>query len=611
MAEAAAHRAVDGTHTWTSPHAHLAHLAHHITPEDTLEHQPLVSHDLVLVSDARIDNRDDLIPILRPYLTTDHPTSADLILAAYRHWGDESPAHLIGDYAYAIWNISTRTLFATRDPLGMRALYYHITPYQLTFATEIKQILQAPDVPIALDEMTAIKYLIDNFDTPDTTHYAGIAQVPAAHTLHADEREHHTRRYWDIDPHHLIRYKDERDYTEHFLDIFKEAVRTRTRTTTPIGILLSGGMDSGAIASTLGWLRERGHTTPSVHTYSWAFDTLPQCDERAVSDLNARHYGFAINPVSADEYAPLARYPDYGPDRDEPLIGVYQPMVEAALAHAKADGVGLMLSGNRGDLMTGAWVFSYLRLLTEKRWAALAHELREHAQLPGASMAGVLLAYIAKPMARALLRRSRSRVASLVGSPRRTPSPERAYPPWIGEALLRRIGVEGDLGAPAVLPPAMPGYTRTVRQFFAFLPMHMRTSIWTERTNARFGQGLADPWSDRRLAEFVIAIPQQVLNPPGRADKRFVREAMRGIMPETVRENTAKVIPSPLYTRSLRETAVDTIRSLTTDTELAKHGFADEAALRAHYERVRRGDREHPSIWSALTMEMWLRRYWR
>ena len=108
----------------------------------------------------------------------------------------------------------------------------------------------------------------------------------------------------------------------------------------------------------------------------------------------------------------------------------------------------------------------------------------------------------------------------------------------------------------------------------------------------------------------MIAIPQQVLNRPGRVDKRFVREAMRGIMPEAVRENTAKVVPSPLYTRALRETAVDTIRSLITDTELARRGFVNEAALREHYDGVCAGNREHPSLWWALAMEMWLRRYW-
>ena len=611
MIEAASHRAVDGSRFWLSTQAQLGHLALHVTPEDALEPQPVVDGELVLVADARIDNRDELLAVLDARRLPDQPTDADLILAAYRRWGDESPAHLIGDFAFAIWDSDSRRLFCARDPMAMRMVYMHSTPRLLVFATELKQVLAVPGVPVELDEATAAKYLIGDFDTPDTTHYAGVGAVPAGHALAVDASGQRMWRFWDIDPERRVRHRDERDYIEHFLDIFKGSVQARARAIRPLGVLLSGGMDSGSVASTLGWLRNGGHSTPPVHAYSWAFDKLPQCDERSVSDANARHYGFIVEHVSADHNAPLARYPDHGPDRDEPKIGVYQALLEGTLVRARGDGVGAMLSGDRGDLMAGALVLDYTRLLRDGRWAALRHELREHVDLSRSSFMSVALSHLIRPLVhkgwRASVRGSRRALLRIAGS--RGTVPLAPIAPWIAPDLLACRG----LGNPS--PPTArnrPGFVHasSLRRDLVFLPIHMRGMTWSERTCARFGQAFVDPWSDRRLAEFVVAIPQQVLNLPGRNDKQFVREAMRGIMPEDVRRSTAKVVPTPLYRRALRETAVDTIRDLITNTQLGARGWIDEPTLRTHYEQVLGGRAAHPSIWWAITLEMWLRRYW-
>src|SRR5215212_5986209 len=129
MAKAAAHRGPDGIRYWTDDNAALAHLALNITPESLREQQPLVScgNDLVLTADARIDNRGELIRALgaKGYLPEAEPTDGELILAAYRCWGEECPARLVGDFAFAIWDARRKRLFAARDALGgMRAFYY-------------------------------------------------------------------------------------------------------------------------------------------------------------------------------------------------------------------------------------------------------------------------------------------------------------------------------------------------------------------------------------------------------------------------------------------------------------------------------------------------------
>ena len=122
MVSAMAHRGPDGLTTWHEGAVGLGHAMLHTTPESLHEAQPLVHRrgDLVLTADARIDNRADLIRALRPPRPDDRPiTDAELILAAYEQWGAECPKHLLGAFAFAIWDAREQRLFCTRDHFGV------------------------------------------------------------------------------------------------------------------------------------------------------------------------------------------------------------------------------------------------------------------------------------------------------------------------------------------------------------------------------------------------------------------------------------------------------------------------------------------------------------
>jgi asparagine synthase (glutamine-hydrolysing) len=134
--------------------------------------------------------------------------------------------------------------------------------------------------------------------------------------------------------------------------------------------------------------------------------------------------------------------------------------------------------------------------------------------------------------------------------------------------------------------------------------------VWSDRGYARFGVGFADPWSDLRLARFALAVPAQVLTVPGVVDKPLALAAMRGIMPESVRTAVAKIVPSPFYEQALQGPAATTLRGLVTGTACAARGWIDEAPLRAHAEDVIMGGPPSPELWHAVTLELWLRRFW-
>ncbi|PON18169.1 hypothetical protein C2W62_09350 [Candidatus Entotheonella serta] len=192
---------------------------------------------------TRLDNRQDLTETLttKGHGGLEHATDADLILAAYQCWDSDCAAHLIGDFAFAIWDAPKQRLFAARDAMAMRPLYYRAEPRRALFATEIKQLVALPDVPVRLYEPAVSAHLAGLFGPLSWTCYAGIIQLEPAHALVIDASEHRTWRYWDIDPDAEIRYPREADYAEHFMELFQESVRCRLRSVKPVGLLLSGG----------------------------------------------------------------------------------------------------------------------------------------------------------------------------------------------------------------------------------------------------------------------------------------------------------------------------------------------------------------------------------
>src|SRR5262245_29134637 len=149
MVGALAHWVPDCTGTWCNHAVGFGHLALWTTPEAAAEPCPFVQprSGIVVVADARIDNRDDLIAALGLAQTADHVGDHELIARAYEKWGEECVAQLVGDFAFALWDPRRRRLLCARDPMGIRPLYYFADERRFVFGTEIKAILSQPHIP--------------------------------------------------------------------------------------------------------------------------------------------------------------------------------------------------------------------------------------------------------------------------------------------------------------------------------------------------------------------------------------------------------------------------------------------------------------------------------
>ena len=174
------HRGPDGQASFVRGPVGLGH-ARLCTTEESLEHQPLCDDgaQLALVFDGRVDNRIELRDALvAGGMPPRDDTDAELVLRAYQCWGEESPARILGDFAYVIWDGARRRLFCARDPLGIKPLYYHLGAKHLVCASELQAILLEPEFSVEPNEGMAAEIICGRVLDPEETLFQGILQVP-------------------------------------------------------------------------------------------------------------------------------------------------------------------------------------------------------------------------------------------------------------------------------------------------------------------------------------------------------------------------------------------------------------------------------------------------
>jgi len=250
----------DAQHIWHEPGAGLVRTLCRITPEDAMDRQPLKADDgrLVLVFDGRIDNREELAETL--YISprqAQFMADSAFVLKTFERWGDGCLGHLLGDFAFAVWDRRARRLFLARDPLGRRPLYWHKTRRFFAFATLSKGLFAIPEVPRQLCEGRMADYLAHLPMKGPESFYKDIFRIEPGHFLVLDDGRVHTRRYHRFDPNHRIVFKNDDDYVEQARDLLHQAVKCRLRTTGKIASHLSSGLDSSTVTATAAELLQK------------------------------------------------------------------------------------------------------------------------------------------------------------------------------------------------------------------------------------------------------------------------------------------------------------------------------------------------------------------
>lgn len=630
MVARAPYRGCDGIHYHYQPGFGLACLSLDTSPDGTGACCPVIVSNgkIVFGADARLDNRAECLqwqanlPIQRQAqgVAVDSladsrgpRTDSEVMLGTIQHDRVAGPGRLVGDFAYALWDATTLRLRLARDAMGMRSLYYRIEKDRVLFATEVCQILAADDVPRRLNETAIAWHLADLQLPPGCVFYSGINEVVPGEEVEIDLSASVRRRtIWRPDPGEQVRYADSREYSDHFRSLLVDAVRCRSRLGAPAAISLSGGMDSGSVASMAGWLAEQGDITSVMRAYSWVFTEHPECDERENIYRIAERFGMPVTEIPAEQTYPLSDHEAYTPDEDSPFMLIYQGFFDRLLSLARGDGCNSAWFGFRGDVAVGGIIPDVAGLLRERRWGEAYRELgglRHGFQL---SRRQAVWRYGAKPLLSDYLR-ALAPLASMKFAPPGDDFlssfvPRDRLPPFVTPGFA----THADLPARDPVVGASSGWRyATHRERFRHLysPMVMSVMRLSEQRCARFGMTMVDPWSDRRLASFVLACPAHEVD-RFRETKRLARRAVRGVMPDRAIQASRKVVPTPLYEHALRHSAHSQVLALMTDSRSAALGVIDEAKFRALFRRHCAGDLQQADFWPAILLELWLRRWW-
>lgn len=509
----------------------------HRTPEDLVPRPPPhAADDPRVVADARIDNRDEVVRALGLTRAAaggipDH----ELIELAFKAWGVNLTEHVVGAFAVGVLDRRRGRVHCIRDHLGQRPLFYHQGRGFFAFASMPTALYALDEIPCLLDEVKMAELILGCHGQVDASPFRGISRLPGGCTLSADRDALHVSRYWDVANAPQVSLSSDADYAEAAHALLQTTTRSQLRAAQPVGLMLSGGLDSSGIACVAA--RELARTNrrlvalhrrppPGLRRTPPANQVLDETE--FVESVGRRYPNIDTIWVSEGPRSPLEGLAAR-------MRACQRPVLRAAnhnwfhplWSMAGAQGVGVLLGGGSGGLTLG-WS-GQRELATLARagdWGTLGALIPDRARWLNRGSSSILLHQVVRPIVSETIRRvplpwAKNRDLSwlIAVAP---------LNPTLGEELrlgerLREAGWVGDERR------AHPRDLR-IRQarYYEDVVGEIHAGI-----GALYGFELRDPYRDKRLADFCFGIPvsQYLVGGP---DRSLLRRACRGVVPDDI-----------------------------------------------------------------------------
>lgn len=339
----------DGLYTAPSGMAGLGHNRLSIIDLSPAGNQPMSNHDgsVWIAFNGEVYNYRELRAKLCDYPYRSH-SDTEVILAAYEKWGEACVEHLIGMFAFLIWDEPRQTLFAARDRFGVKPLYYHQTKDGTLYAASEIKALHAAGVPARPDEATWATYLTYGlYDHTERTFWEEVVSLPPGHRLTWHDGKLRVSRWYDLAV-NATTDEDTRsllDAEEEYLHLMIESVRLRFRSDVPVGINLSGGLDSSTL---LGVVHAAQGGDSSVRAFTFvcgdpSYDELPWVEQM----LAQTKHPLTVCPLRPEDVPALAESVQAA--QDEPFGGLPTLAYARVFEEARKQGVIVLLDGQGMD----------------------------------------------------------------------------------------------------------------------------------------------------------------------------------------------------------------------------------------------------------------------
>jgi asparagine synthase (glutamine-hydrolysing) len=566
-------------------------------------HQPLSNEDgnFWIVFNGEIYNHQELRQDLESrghrYRTR---SDTETIVHLYEEYGRDCVQHLRGMFAFAIWDRRNRSLFIARDRLGIKPLYYWWDGSKLLFGSEIKTILAFPDVTPAWNPRTLAEYLAFGYLSGEETMFSGVRKLPPGHTLECNESgELRVTPYWDLTVHADATDRPREYYIKTYREMLEESVSSHLMSDVPLGVFLSGGLDSSAVAALTAKIRGGAIQTFAVGYGEDAFSELPFA-RHVAEHIGSQHHEVRL---SREEF--FAMLPRLIWHEDEPIVWP-SSVALYSVARLARQHVKVVLTGEGSDETLGGYT-RYAWTLINSRMDSVYRSLTPEffrRWVRSGIQSGPLGATLRRKLGHTFLGRDGASWSS-------------AYFDNFYSAFSARQ--QTALLTDSALADAGDAYAANL-QFWGnstgdLLHRLLYTDIKTYLVELLMKQDQMSmaasiesrvPFLDHKLVEFTARIPAQ-FSVQGLAGKHILKSAVEDLLPEEIVYRQKMGFPTP-WAVWLAGPHLDALEKMLLEPRTLDRGLFRREAIAQLFAEHRGKVHDHGNrIWRLLNLEIWMR----
>ena len=595
MTDVIAHRGPDGSGTFVKGPVALGHRRLSIIDLSQNGAQPMHNEDgaITITFNGEIYNylglREELIARGHTFRSR---CDTEVLVHGFEEWGDALPERLAGMFAFAIWDARRERLFLARDRLGKKPFYYHLGKERFSFGSEIKSLLEDATVPRQLDDEALDLYLSARYVPAPLTMFAGIQKLPPASCAVYEKGELKIRRYWktvfppETDP------RGDEELARELWKRVKDATEARLMSDVPVGVFLSGGLDSSVIAAQMIDLRKERGEGP-VKSFSVGYldvDGSSELDQarRVAKALGTEHREVLVTAEDFELFLPEVVWHLDEPVADAACVPLYY------LSKKAREEVVVVLSGEGADEVLAGYPI-YRTMLMMERFRGLG------------SAAAAALPFARHPKARKYARwatlplEERYRGVSVAFTDDEKSLLTGLPVARVSERLVQRLAREWE--ETEGLPPLerMLELDRRV-----WLPDDLL--VKADKMTMAASQELRVPFLDHRLIEWCAGLPQHV-KLRGKCGKWLLREAAKHRLPAECVAPGKRGFTVPVANWFRKQLHAPLREALLASDSLARTRFGEKAVRRLLDEHLSgRSDRKE-ELYALWILELWRKRH--
>jgi asparagine synthase (glutamine-hydrolysing) len=568
-------------------------------------HQPISNEDgsLWVVFNGEIYNhrslREELISRGHRYATQ---SDTETIVHLYEEYGKDCVQHLRGMFAFAIWNVKRKCFFIARDKLGIKPLYYRLTSQNFIFGSEIKILLEY-GVRAELNRAVLPEYLAFGYLSGEETFYQGIRKLMPGHWLEINERgDFKVQQYWELNPGNEEGDRNERYYVEGYRELLEDAVSSHLMSDVPVGVFLSGGLDSSAVAALMTKIRREPVETFSVGYAEESYSELPYA--RAVArHLNSTHREVLVSRENFFRALPKLTWHE-----DEPIAWPSSVSL-FFVAQLARERVKVVLTGEGSDETLAGYsryAFTLKNLALDRVYRSVAPGSMRKAVRDFIKNAGWLGADARRKLSHTFLGVNGESWTSFYFDNFFSAFNEQNQKELLSDEFCRELA-EGSAYRNVLAYWDKSSGNLLQRLLYTDIKTYL-VELLMKQDNMSMAASIESrvPFLDHVLMEWVMQVPSR-MQIHGMAGKQILKKAMEGLLPHSIIYRSKAGFPTP-WSGWLAGAQLNSIEQLLLESRSMRRGFFKKTAVENLFNEHRSRYRDHyDRIWRLLNLELWHR----